>query len=308
MPRNIKFMSLFFAASLASWAQVVHPASAPAGIVITLGHYYGGTAPTLTRDDLIVTQYAEPLAITNLVPLRAGLELFVIVDNCSNCEPGSKFEELRRFIEAQPSTTAVGIASIGGGRLKVLQDPTADHARAVKALETPTGSNPSSPFRAITELISGWHSAASRRAVLLISNGIDPAATQLYQSESAEKALAAAQRAGVTVYAMYHPSADYLSGDFSKLYSGQVLLAHLANETGGEAYFVGFGPLPSLSPMLADVSDHLQNQYLVQFAANPEKGSGALEEITVKCKLPNVDLMAPNKVWIPGLSAGSSGR
>ena len=50
----------------------------------------------------------------------------------------------------------------------------------------------------------------------------------MFQSSSAEAAIEAAQRAGVTVYAIYHPSADYLTSDFSKLYAGQIQLAHVA--------------------------------------------------------------------------------
>ena len=48
----------------------------------------------------------------------------MLVDNCSNCEPGTKFEELRRFISSQPSTTSVGVAYIHNGRLQVAEKPT----------------------------------------------------------------------------------------------------------------------------------------------------------------------------------------
>ena len=112
---------------------------------------------------------------------------------------------------------------------------------------------------------------------------IRPRRTRL-QDPSAERAIEAAQRAGVTVYAIYHPSADYLRHDYSKIYSGQVQLAHVADETGGEAYFLGFGPLPSLAPFLADIADHLANQYLLEFLATPGDGTGALQQVTVKSK------------------------
>jgi hypothetical protein len=303
MTRNIGFAWLFFAGALLTLAQGT---GTTGQLVITMGHYYGSAAPTLTRADLMVTRDGNPVAITNLIPLRGDLELFVMVDNCSNCEAGLKLEELRRFLNSQPPTTAVGVASIDGGHLHVLQNPAPDHALAIQALSLPTGSKPSSPFSAISELIQSWPRNTARRAVLLISNGIDPTASELYQSQSAETAIATAQRAGVTIYALYHPSADYLNSDFSELYTGQVLLAHLASETGGEAYFVGFGPLPSLSPMLADVSEHLQNQYLLEFVAAPGEYPGALQEINVKCKVSNVDLMAPRNAWIPGRAAGPS--
>jgi hypothetical protein len=279
------------------------PSGVPVRVVVTLGHHYGQAPPVLTRDDLIVRQQVDPLPITNLAPLRgdqAGLELFLLVDNCSNCEPGSKFEELRRFISSQPSTTLVGIAYIAGGRLQVAEAPTADHDRAVKALNTPTGSKLANPYGALTELIQGWPPSSSRRAVLMISTGIDPAASDALEDPSAETALEAAERAGITLYAIYHPSADYLTSDLLKINSGQIQMSHLAYDTGGEAYFLSLGPLPSLAPFLSDIADHLRNQYLLEFLANPGAGGGELEQITVKSKLSDVELMAPDKVWIPG--------
>lgn len=303
MSKIAKLASLALACPLFIWAQTNSRAGTPAQIIVTIGHHYGQVPPTLTRDDLIVTQRYEPLPITNLVPLRgerAGLELFLLVDNCSNCEPGSKFQELSHFITSQPSTTAVGVAYIQDGRLHVAENPTTDHQRAVKALSTPEGSKPASPFNALAELIRGWPQGTSRRAVLMVSNGINPAATDKLQDQSAEAALEAAQHAGINIYVIYHPSANYLATDSSKLYSGQVQLAHVADESGGEAYFLGFGPLPSLAPFLADMSDHLANQYRLEFVATPAEGAGELQRITVKSKIPDIELMVPDKIWVQG--------
>jgi len=107
----------------------------------------------------------------------------------------------------------------------------------------------------------------------------------------------------VTVYAIYHPSADYATADFSNIYSGQLLLSHAANETGGESYFLGFGPLPSLAPFLADISEHLANQYQLEFLATPGEASGGLEEVVVNSKIHDVELMAPYKVVVAGDAA-----
>jgi hypothetical protein len=289
-----------------TWTQATTSAGTPVQIIITVGHNYGRQAPSLARDDVVVTGQFDPLPVTNLIPLkgdRAGLELFLLVDGCSDCEPGSKFDELRRFIVAQPSTTAVGVAYIDAGRLKVVENPTADHARAVRALKVPAGSKPASPFGVLPGLIQGWRQGSSRRVILMVSNGIDPAAPESAPDPSADAAIEAAQRAGVSIYAIYHPSADYINADFSKIYSGQVQLAHVAAETGGEAYFITFGPLTSLAPFLADMREHLANQYLLDFLVSPGESS-AFRDITVKCKLPDVDVMAPSKVWVPGRKTG----
>jgi hypothetical protein len=277
------------------------PAGVPVQMMISVGHDYGHSLPMLTEKDLTVTQAFEPLPITSLTPLQAergGLELFLLVDNCSSCEPGNKFEELRHFIGSQSSTTSIGIAYIQDGRLKIAERPTQNREKALAALSAPTGGAPASPFVSLAELIKGWDANRSRHVVLMISNGIDPSAVEPGEEPSAEAAIKAAQRARVPVYAIYHPSADYATADSSRIYSGQIQLAHVAIETGGEAYFLGFGPLPSLAPFLADIADHLASQYLLEFIANPG-ATGSLQEITVKSKLPGIDLMAPDRAWIP---------
>lgn len=269
-------------------------------MTVTIGHLYGREAPLLTATDLSVTQSYEPLPITSLVPLRgerAGLELFILVDNCSNCEAGSQFDDLRKFISSQSPSTKVGVAYIREGRLNVVLNPTPDRKQAVQALNTPTGNKPTSPFLALAELIRGWHPNSSRHAVLMISNGIDPVPGSGPQDLSAEAAIEQSQRSGVLVYAIYHPSADYATVNFQRIYSGQIQLAHVAIETGGEAYFLGFGPLPSLSPFLSDIADHLANQYLVEFLAKPGEAS-ELQEINVKSKIADVDVTAPSRAWV----------
>lgn len=295
---------LVIACPLLALAQSPAPAGVPAHMLVTIGHHYGHEPPVLASADLtIVTPEYKPLAITNLVPLRgerAGLELFVLVDNCSSCEAGTKFQELSRFISSQPSTTAIGVGYITNGKLEVAESPTMDRARALKALSAPAGSQPASPYDALKELIGTWRDTSSRRAVLMVTNGINPAAPARAEDPSAEGAIEAAQRAGVTVYAIYHPSADYATGDASKIYDGQVQLAHVAHDSGGEAYFLGFGPLPSIAPFLADIADHLSNQYLLEFVANPGAGAGELQEVTVRSKAADLELMTPERAWIPG--------
>ena len=131
----------------------------------------------------------------------------------------------------------------------------------------------------------------------MITNGIDPAVKDDLQDTSAGRAVEAAERAGVIVYAVYHPSADYLTSDLYQIHSGQVHLAHVAYETGGEASFLGPEPLHSLAPFLSDITDHLENQYLVEFLAEPGLVAD-FHPITVKSTVPDMELMAPAKVWV----------
>ncbi len=304
-----KFTSVLFSLlapcflSCLLWAQGANSTATPVQMLVTLGHHYGHPPPHLTRDDLIVTQQlGDPLRIVSLLPMRgenAPLEMYVLVDNCSNCEPGSKFEEIRSFILAQPRTTSVGVAYLQDGRFQVAEKPTPDHERAVKALNVPTGAKPANPYGPVTELIRNWPQTSVRRAIVMISTGMNPAAQDDSRDPSAEALIAAAQRARVPIYAIYHPSADYFGTDSSKLYSAQVQLSHVANETGGEAYFLYFGPLPSLGPFLTDIAEHLADQYLLEFLVTPTSAKGSFQNITVKSKTGEVELVVPSRVWVP---------
>lgn len=291
-----KVFPIAFVSAVALLAQDKGP-SEPLRMIISAGHFYTEQAPVLTREGLTVTERAEEIPVINVTPLRGPLEIFLLIDHCSSCEPGTKFDELRRFIISQSADTSFGVAYIREGKLEIGLNPTRDHEQVVKALNTPEGSKPANPFTALADLIRQWPSTVARRAVVMISNGLDPAQTS-GRNPAAEDAINQAIRAGISIFAMYHPSADYVTADWSKLYDGQVELAHVAVETGGEAYFLGFGPLPTLPPFLNDVADHLANQYLIEFvpvAAQP----GSFEEISVKSSNPNVDVMAPGKVWVP---------
>jgi hypothetical protein len=296
-----------------AWSPVMAAEAAPhtgvaTRIVVTANSYYQ-SPPILTADDVIVTDGYRPLPITALVPLRdaqADLEIYLLIDNSSNSDMGQRFIELRDFLASQAPTTSIGVAYIQDGRLNVAQRPTHDRERVLQALMPPSRSTPSNPFRPLAELIEGWHPDSSRHVVLMISNGIDPGASGV-NNESVDTALGFAQRAGVIVYSVYHPAADYLTAGFMTLYAGQIQLAHLATESGGAAYFQGLAPLPSFAPFLADIADHLANQYVLEFQANAET-HGALHDVAVTSKLRDVHLTAPWRAWIaarPALGSDS---
>ncbi|HTS49445.1 MAG TPA: hypothetical protein VMH05_15945 [Bryobacteraceae bacterium] len=297
-----RMLLLLISACSLAFAQSAPPAGTPAHILVTIGHHYGHPPAVLTKQGLTVFQQYDPRPVVDLIPLRgdrAGLEIFLLVDNCSSCEVGSKFEELAKFIRAQPPATSFGVAYIVDGKLKVAENPTGDRERVIKALNPPAGSKPASPFGALADLIDGWNQGSARRAVLMISNGINPAGVENREDPSTEAAVEAAQRGGVTVYAIYHPSADYLTNN-SKIYSGQMQLAHVGIETGGEAYFLSYGPLNSLGPFLADIGDHLANQYWLEFLANPSDGPGGLQTISVHSDIPDLEVIVPSRVWVAG--------
>jgi hypothetical protein len=103
------------------------------------------------------------------------------------------------------------------------------------------------------------------------------------------------QRAGVVVSAIYTPSVGHLGYWLS--YLGQTYLAKIAEETGGESYYIGFdGPAPDFGPYLQDLTCRLTHQYILAFVPTPQKKAG-LQSVKLKTELRNVNLIAAKRVF-----------
>ena len=239
--------------------------------------------------------------ITGWVPFEGGrdLELFVAIDDFADYDFGARLQELKRFVSSQPATVSIGVAYIRNGAVQIAENPTTDHQRAARALRVPSGSKTANPYAALSDLIQGWQTKSLRREVVMVTSGIDDSATGGLVCANAETATRDAERAGVMVYALYNPASNYLSEPWEKVDSGLVSLASVAYETGGEAYFVGHVPALSVEPFLDDITEHLANQYLVEFRVTPMPDS-TFQIVFVSSGSPDRELMNPERVWVPG--------
>jgi len=183
--------------------------------------------------------------------------------------------------------------------VEVFQDLTADHPKAAKALRLPLGypGVMPSPFLALSDLIKRWPASAARHEVLLVSSGIDPLGGGL-SNPYLDAAIEHAQRAGVVVYAMYAPAAGHGAHSFWRMNWGQNHLAQIAEETGGECYMLGFGPLISFSPYLAELSEHLTHQYVATFLIKPGNKAD-FQSVRFTTEVPNAEIVAAGRVYVP---------
>jgi hypothetical protein len=276
----------------------------PAHLVVTVEPHHGHDVPLINREDVMVYEGKERDQVTEWVPAQgehAALELFILLDDGSNASLGTQLQDLRRFIEAQPPSTLIGIAYMQNGIAKVEQTPTNDHAQAAKALRLPMGLRGAngSPYFSLTDLIKRWPESTARREVFMVSDGID-----LYYGTGdmndpyLQEAIDAAQRAGILVSAIYSPGVGHFSHSYWQTYWGQLYLSELAEKTGGEAYYVGFnGPPVAFEPYLEDFARRLSHQYLLTFLARPPKKAG-LVPVKLRTEVKNVDLISADRVYV----------
>jgi len=264
--------------------------------------------PTISAEDVFVKRGKEHLQVTGWIPARAnraGLDLFILIDDASDQVLGSHLDELRSFINSQPATTSIGIGYMRNATVQIAQNFTTDHARAANALRLPLGTPGAygSPYLSVTDLMNRWPQSQNRREVLMITDGIDRARRGFRQrgiiiDPDVNTAAMVAQRTGTMIHSIYAPGADRLHRNYWQANNGQLSVAKLSDATGGESYFLGLQNPVSFQPYLDELQRALDNQYLLSFLAQPTEKAG-LQYITVDTEIAGVEFGAPDAVWIP---------
>lgn len=277
---------------------------APVRIVVTAEARKGSEAPQIAQADVMVHEGHDRDQVTSWVPAQgenAALELVILLDDGSGMSLGTQLDELKKFILAQPASTKIALAYMQDGMAKMQQNLTSDHAAVANAVRLPMGipGVNASPYFSLSDLVKRWPQSSARREVLMITDGID----RYYGSGDPQDpylsaAIDDAQRAGILVYGIYTPGAGHFGHSYWQAYWGQIYLSHLAEDAGGEAYYIGMnGPPVTFNPYLEDFERHLNNQYWLTFNPKPEKKSG-WHSIKVSTETPNAELVAPHKVYV----------
>ena len=248
-------LAVFVLAATVAGARAQHPAGVPLRVVVTVEARKGKEPPVINREDVMVHEGRDRDPVVDWVPAQgehAALELMILLDDGSNTTLGTQLDDLRNFISSQPDTTTVGVAYMRDGVAQVVQNLTSDHSLAAKALRLPLGIRGvnASPYLSLTDLVKRWPTTAARRAVIVATDGVDHLyGTGDLQDPYLDEAIDNALRAGITVSAIYTPGVGHFGHSYWQTYWGQIYLSQLADETGGEAYYIGFtGPPVPFTP------------------------------------------------------------
>jgi hypothetical protein len=279
--------------------------SQPAGVhmLVTVEAHHGANPPDITRDDVMVYEGRDRDRVTDWIPAQgdhAALEFMILIDDSSSVSLGSQLDDIRQFINNQPSTAKIGVAYMQNGMAQVIQNLTSDHAQAAKALRLPmgvVGAN-ASPYFSLQDLIKRWPQTTARREVLMVTDGIDWFGGSGPEDPYVDEAIADAQRAGITVFDIYMPGQGHAAHSYYLYYWAQIYLAKVAEETGGESYYLNFTGAPvTFTSYLEGVAQRLNHQYWLGFVPKPEKKAG-LRRVRLRTEVPNAELVAAPQVYV----------
>jgi hypothetical protein len=264
--------------------------------------------PEVNREDIIVRQGKDRLQVTGWTPLggdSSPLELFILIDDAARSSVSSQFGDLREFIYSLPRTTAVGVGYMRNGTVRVAQDLTTDHRQAVNSLRIPLGSPGvyGSPYLSAIDLMKRWPDNSNRREILMITDGIDRLHDWPHRrgldliSPDVGAASTVAQRTGTIIHSIYTRGVGWRGSNYWQVTNGQNAMATLADETGGESFFLGVGEPVSFRPYLDRLQSSLNNRYRLEFNAVPGKKPG-LQNVKLTTEVAGIELDSADSVWV----------
>ena len=294
--------------------------------------------PVLTPQKLQVKVGKDTAKIEQLIPAQgdnAAMQLFILIDDtCETAPLGNNLNDLREFINAQPPSTAIGVAYMSNATIQVAQNLTVDHGTAAKALRLPRGSSSTmdSPYLSLVSLVKSWPQQKVRRQVLMLSDGIDrlrgdttgstpfsastsgmlgpsaatgmpmraptPAMTTMPTIPAdADTASRVSQRYGVIVHSIYATGVGRLGRNAWEAQLGQSGVAKITDETGGEYFALGTQNAVSFKPYLERLQKVFNNQYFLVLRVEPRKKEG-FQRVRISTDVANADIASAENVWV----------
>jgi hypothetical protein len=298
-------------AAPSAFSQASSSATIPVTTTVTVLGPKFTPAPPIPKQDVSAYSAKERLNVTKWVPAQGqsgALQLAVVIDNdASQLGVATQLNDIKDFISLQSPNTAIGLFYAMYGTVEVAAPFSTNRAALTKALRPPLGlANGASPsiYLSHSDLVNHhWPSAAARREVLLISNGVDQL-DRGPQSPYVQAAVEDVQKAGVVVHTIYTGGSIRFGASLHGQYA-QANLEELTEGSGGYGFFQGITAPVSFAPYLNQLNTVLHNQYLLTVAMPQtekeiEKGKAERRALEVRLEERNLEIKYPKQVLVPG--------
>ncbi|MDQ2974968.1 MAG: hypothetical protein M3R69_06100 [Acidobacteriota bacterium] len=284
------------------FAQSQGGAARPVTIPLTI-RLKGKTAPgelELQTVDLSVFEDGDPQTILSIRAMGTSspITLTVLIQDDVVSSVALEIKTLGDFIRKLPRGSRVSVGYLRAGSLQVRQKFTADLEKAAKSLRSPISVASAAPYNPYVEVIEALRrfdsQPAGRRAILLVSDGLDLSggidSSSPTGSVDLQRAINEAQSRSVAIYAFYAPTV-VTSTNGNLIGNAQSSLQRLSDETGGHAFFQGFGAPTSFDPFIRELSSALDRQIaLTYLSTHPKKG---FHRVKITSATPDVEVTYP---------------
>jgi len=249
-----------------------------------------------TKEELKEGQAEELLQVGNLTLKENGQEqtilsirsrtdvpisLAILIQDDISSDFNLQIKDIQKFILGLPKGSRVMVAYLRSGSPDIRQKFTDDLRKAADSLRiifADPSVGPRTPWDGVSEILGRFDALPyGRRAILLISNGLDLSNglsnSSPGQSQALESAILKAQRKSVAVFSIYAAPAGSGTAPGLGSLNGQGSLARIADETGGRAFASGAITPINFEPFLRQLNVLIGRQFLLSYATeNMKKG------------------------------------
>ncbi|MBC8031296.1 MAG: hypothetical protein H7Z16_14375 [Pyrinomonadaceae bacterium] len=238
--------------------------------VLALGATMTASAATFsTRPSVSIEVDTTDKASRNHRSVRVlqPVNLAILIQDDLTTQVSNELGATRDFIKSLPRGSQVMVGYITSGTLQVRQPFTNDldqAARSLRIVRSSTSASAFNPYVEVIEALRGFNNLKGRRAVLLISDGLD--VSRGFDSASPrtldlDRAIKHANDRDVAVYTFYAPSVGLTGKSRLAASYGQSSLNLLAEETGGKAFFQGISGFVTFDSYFENLKQTLNGQY-----------------------------------------------
>ena len=198
----------------------------------------------------------------------APINLSILIQDDLVSQVDNEIKVTKEFIRSLPQGSRVMVGYITAGTLQVRQPFTTDLEKAASSLRILRSSTTASAFNPYVEVIEAldhFDNVSGRKAILLISDGLDTSrgfdVTSAANTLDLGRAIREAKEREVVIYSFYAPSVGLSSRSRLAASYGQSSLNRLANETGGKAFFQGSTGFVSFDSYFRRLRQELNDQF-----------------------------------------------
>lgn len=247
-------------------------------------------ASKLRPDDFVVREDRRPQQIISVKRASETPTIVaVLIQDDLVSRVNNELNTIKEFIRRMPDGSRVMTGYVTSGTLQVSQDFTTDRERAAASLRVVRSNESGSPYNPYVEVVEALRrfdkQPVGRRLILLISDGLDTShgfrGASPMHSPDLDRAIAEAQRRGVSVFSIYAPTVGLARVRGMEVNFGQGSLIRLADETGGEAFMSG-RDFVTFDPYFKELNDVLGLQWLVTYRSSGIGRSFRSVEITTE--------------------------
>lgn len=195
------------------------------------------------------------------------LNLAILIQDDLTSQVSNELNATGDFIKSLPRGSQVMVAYITSGSLQVRQPFTSDldqAARSLRIIRSSTSASAFNPYVEVIQALRSFNNLKGQNAVLLISDGLDTSRgfdSSSVRTMDLERAIKHANERDVAVYTFYAPSVGLTGQSRLAATYGQSSLNHLADETGGRAFFQGLTGFVTFDSYFEKLKLTLNQQY-----------------------------------------------